>query len=233
LLADRLAEGPLPLAAALEYAAALANALGEFHREGRAHGDVVPGALCVSERGAILLPPPLDRRTHAATPREDVSATGAVLREMLAGSVSAGGRIHQAASKLAAECLNQGDTPTDLHRLAVRLRVLRVMAQLHEERRTAASRRAEPEIGPTAAVPPAEPGPSPSARVAPLLAPRNPAGALQLDERCPRCRGQVFPSSPHGLFDWFLALLCIRVRRCHSCYYRYFRVLGLPVVRED
>jgi hypothetical protein len=105
-LAARMAEGPLPLAAVLGYAGDVAKELGELHHSGAAHGEVAPVAIRLNERGALLLPS--HGRARAANPREDVSAFGAVLSEMLAGNGGAGGAIREAASRLAAGCLASG-----------------------------------------------------------------------------------------------------------------------------
>lgn len=217
-----MAEGPLPLTAVLEYAADVAKLLGELHRGGAAHGEVALTAIRVNESGALLLPS--HGRGRAANPREDVSAFGAVLGEMLAGNDSAGGGIHEAAFRLAADCLTFGDVVPDLRRLALQFRVLRVLARLHAERRIPAAR-------PPAA--PEESRPSPCAQLEQNLAPANPEAVLRPDRACPRCGGPVFPSSPRTLFDRILCLLRIRLRRCQWCYYRYFRVFGVRISRGN
>ena len=221
-LAARMAEGPLPLAAVLGYAGDVAKELGELHHSGAAHGEVAPVAIRLNERGALLLPS--HGRARAANPREDVSAFGALLSEMLAGNGGTGGAIREATSRLAAGCLASGDVAPDLCRLAVQLRVLRVLARFREEPPVSAS----PQPAATA-----ESKPSPSPPVEQILPSGNPDAALQPTNECPRCSGPVFRSRPCTLVERILFLLGIRPRRCHACYYRYFRVFGARISRRD
>jgi len=216
-----MAEGPLPLTAVLEYAADVAKVLGDLHRGGVAHGEVAPVAIRVKERGAILLP--AHGRAGAADPREDVSALGAVLREMLAGNGSAGDGLHEAALRLAAGCLTFGDVAPDLQKLALQCRVLRVLARFQGERRVPAARQLAPA---------AESKPSPDAQVEPIPTPGKSKTARRPDEECPLCCGPVFPSSAHSLFDRILGLGRIRLRRCHYCNYRFYRVFGVRISRR-
>ena len=220
-LADRMAEGPLPLTAALEYAADVAKVLGELHRSGTAHGEVALMVIRVNEGRALLLPS--HGCARAANPREDVSAFGAVLCEMLAGDDSVGDGVHEAAFRLAAGCLAFGNVAPDLRRLALQFRVLRVLARIHEERRTPAARQ------PAA---PAESKPSPCAQAEQILTPWNSETEVRPDKKCPCCGGPVFRSSPRTLSERILSHLGIRFRRCHWCYYRYFRVFGVRIGRE-
>ena len=220
-LADRMAEGPLPLTAVLEYAADVAKVLGELHRGGAAHGEVALVAIRVNESGALLLPS--HGRGRAANPREDVSAFGAVLCEMLAGDDRAGDGLHEAAFRLAAGCLAFGNVAPDLRRLALHLRVLGVLARLHEERRTPAARQ------PAA---PTESKPSPGAQAGEILTPWNSETERWADKECPWCGGPVFRSCPRTLSERILSHLGIRFRRCHWCYYRYFRMFGVRIGRE-
>ena len=54
-LADRLKRGPLPVAQALEYAAQIADALSNAHRQGIVHRDLKPSNVMLTAEGAKLL----------------------------------------------------------------------------------------------------------------------------------------------------------------------------------
>jgi len=95
-LAQRLAEGRIPVADALRYAMMIAESLRKLHDAGTAHGAVAPGNIVLSANSVELSPP---RRTAEVTPysapemihgrpaeaASDVFSFGAVLYEMLAG----------------------------------------------------------------------------------------------------------------------------------------------------
>jgi hypothetical protein len=97
-LAQRLAEGRLPIAEALRYAMQLAECLGKLHDAGKAHGSVTPSNLVVVAGGVELLPAP-EGSSGAITPytapevvqgrtadaRSDVFGFGAILFEMITG----------------------------------------------------------------------------------------------------------------------------------------------------
>ena len=67
-LANRLANGPLPTAEVLRYAAEIADALDKAHRQGLVHRDLKPGNVMLTKSGAKLLDFGLARVTAAAAP---------------------------------------------------------------------------------------------------------------------------------------------------------------------
>jgi hypothetical protein len=215
-LADCLAGGPLPLTAALGYAAAMARTLGSLHREGLAHGGVVPEAIRVSGRSAVLSSPGGD--AEAATPRDDASAFGAVLEKMLTGAGQCGDPIHDEALHLAARCSSAGEGAADLRKVATQIRVLRLMAELRDRK---------PRLPATPPPVRANPSPEPAAKAPPT--PENRKPAIRPLAKCPHCNGPVHQSRASGFSEQVLHLLRFPLRRCHWCYRRYTSILGVPV----
>ena len=182
--------GPLPLTAALAYAAAVARALGQLHSEGLTHGNIAPAAIRLTPNGVILLPP--SGRAQLPCRCEDVSAFGALLGEMLTCSHSAGGRVHEAASRLAAGCLASREAAADICKLSIQLRVLQLQARVLETQGAAVPPRPEPELN--------TPAPSAPVKCLPVLEDVPRAFVPGPFEECPRCIGPVFPSSPCSVF---------------------------------
>ncbi len=97
-LAQRLAEGRLPVSEALRYAMQLAEALRKLHDAGRWHGALSPSNLGLHSNAVELLAPP-DGSTRMVTPYtapevvqgspadnySDIFSFGAILFEMLTG----------------------------------------------------------------------------------------------------------------------------------------------------
>jgi Tol biopolymer transport system component len=108
-LADRLAHGPLPLAAVLKYGKQVANALAAAHAKGIAHRDLKPQNIMIAKSGAKVLDfgiaktsdpsltetdaiigtpaymAPEQLRGRPADARSDLYALGLVLRDMAEG----------------------------------------------------------------------------------------------------------------------------------------------------
>jgi eukaryotic-like serine/threonine-protein kinase len=95
-LAQRLAEGRIPLSEALTCSMILAEALRKMHDSGRAHGAVSPSNIVIGGSGLELLPALLPSGAtpytapevlegHQPDARSDIFSFGAVVYEMLTG----------------------------------------------------------------------------------------------------------------------------------------------------
>jgi Tol biopolymer transport system component len=98
LLAEKLAQGPLPPEEALRYAIEIGAALNRAHSRGMVHGGLSPFSIMISSTGARVLQPlgefddraapyrsPEQVRGEAPDWRSDVFAYGALLYEMVSG----------------------------------------------------------------------------------------------------------------------------------------------------
>jgi hypothetical protein len=100
-LALRMSQGRIPVADALRYAMALAEALRKIHESGHVHGAVSPGVIAVSPAGLELLPAlgsvgeisaytaPEVVEGRAPDVRSDVYSFGVILYELLTGRAAA------------------------------------------------------------------------------------------------------------------------------------------------
>ena len=143
-LANRLAEGPLPLPVVLRFATDVAAALRELHEVARGHGEVSTATVVLRPPGAALLPPNgLQRMVDLPA---DVAAFGAVLYEMLTGvkpprdgSLAAPQErvpragfagLRAAATRLAVKCLAAPpDQAPTIQMVVTEVRLLNVLAQ--------------------------------------------------------------------------------------------------------
>jgi hypothetical protein len=97
-LAQRMGEGPLPAAEAINYALQLADALSKLREAGKSHGAVTPANLALVA-GTVELLPAVEAGSRSITPytapevvqggqadaRSDLFSFGAILFEMLTG----------------------------------------------------------------------------------------------------------------------------------------------------
>jgi serine/threonine protein kinase len=116
-LADRLAEGRMPLGEAVEVLDALCDVVGEAHRRGAVHGSLQPSAVRVSgdrvtvaglgdpgtaPPAAVLFLSPQQLEGKPADERADVFALGVIGYLAITGADAFGGEGTDAASRLAA-----------------------------------------------------------------------------------------------------------------------------------
>jgi serine/threonine protein kinase len=76
-LAQRLMDGPLPIAQAMTYSIQIADALDKAHRKGIVHRDLKPGNVMITKSGATLLDFGLAKQ-HPGSPFLDQAGTGPV-----------------------------------------------------------------------------------------------------------------------------------------------------------
>jgi hypothetical protein len=138
-----LAQGPLPLDAALRYATEIASALREMHLDGRAHGSVDPEHAVVRSTGIVLLTP--ERRGYT-DPLGDLTGFGLMLYAMLTGKrpsreelrlvpakpaiVRGPAAVRASATRLAERCITaERETAPDMQKVLTEVRLLHVMAK--------------------------------------------------------------------------------------------------------
>jgi eukaryotic-like serine/threonine-protein kinase len=166
-LAERLAEGKIPVPEALRYATILGEELRKLHDGGRVHGAVAPAGITVTADGLELLPPPVSAGEvspytapevvagNPADTRSDLFSFGAVLYEMLTGRRAFEGDTPAALAESIAGAAPEGSGSPVVDRFlaqclakdpAARLqRIQKVLLEL--KLLTVAARRAEPQAG--------------------------------------------------------------------------------------
>ncbi len=242
-LADRIAQGPLPLAYALRCATDIALAMRDLHADGRAHGRVEAATVLLRGRGASLAAP-LGRSAHISI-RTDVAAFGRVLHQMLTGhkpgshsaaisghSVSRKGAagLHDSALRLAERCYaSPAETAPTMQKVLTEVRLLAVIArQADEEEGTTGFEDDNGEA--SAAAESARESREDGESEAPRASRHHPLPVLIKGELCPRCGGNcIRKSKPRTTWERILTSLGITIRRCHRCYYRYIMILQAPI----
>ena len=226
-LADRLAEGRLPLDQALGCAADLAMALRELHAGGRAHGAVTPVFVALEPSRAVLLPAP--GSAASATPSGDVAAFGALLYEMLVGRKATGSAfapaivrspygtawtpVYQSALRVAEKCLaGNPDVLPSFQNIATEVRLLLVVARRPQGASETAS------LGVRGPVPEFSEDP----------------GSTLTDLICPRCGADdVHISARRSPFEHFLGRFEISFFRCRRCFHRFLLIFGIKIPKKE
>jgi hypothetical protein len=228
-LADMLARGPLPFAAALRCATEIAAALRDLHAQGRGHGRVEAGSVVIGLPGAQLLP----SRSYweEGLPARDIREFGALLSRMLTGTDSSPAGVRAAALQVAARCAGEGGAQPSLRYVVMELRLLTMMLRIQETRkRTAAP--APFLVAPATPFLPA----SESAALRPASfgqATSEPPQAQPAGGNCPNCDNPVvFVSRPHSAFENLLDRIKVPICRCHRCYHRYVVFARLKIGKE-
>jgi hypothetical protein len=181
-LAEILADGPLPLEAALRHATEIATALREMHLDGRAHGSVEAQHVYIKSGAAILVTP--ERRGYP-DPLDDLAGFGMVLYAMLTGKppgeelrlipgkppvMKGPAAVRAAATRLAEKCLTaERETAPDLQKILTEVRLLHVMSKQFQPE--ASSLFAVPAPPPPPSFPPAQPLEVYAGKVPPIINP--------------------------------------------------------------
>jgi len=217
-LAERLRQGPLTLAYALQCAADIAVALGQLHAQARTHGNVNAGTVYVRDSSAHLAP-----GTGQESELHDVKCFGIVLHQLLHGfgttpgqAIKTTDRLVASATELARRCIS-AEGARAIRRVVVEVRVLAILAR---------QRSAEPA--------PAHPLPAVVAPAATAEFDLRPSRSLQATaEACPKCGSHyVYASKPRTWTERLTMKLGVSLHRCHRCYHRYCTLIGLRLSKN-
>jgi hypothetical protein len=218
----------LALEFALQCATDVAVALRNLHAQGLTHGRVCAESVFLRDTTARLALGPSEL---VVSRNADVCGFGTVLFQLVHGfeppveqPEQDGDSLVSAATELAYRCIEASprDGP-DVRRVLVELRLLALMAR---------QRKVSPET------PVAASRPRPSALEAPLVAPDFNLGTVQEllpgEERCPRCQSAyVYESKPRTWFEGLLSRFHVSLHRCHRCYHRYWKAMGISIGKES
>lgn len=230
-LADRLAQGQLPIDQVLGCAADLALRLKELHAAGQAHGAVTPVFVGLEPTRAVLLPAAGSEST--ATRRGDVTAFGSLLYEMLTerkpaaeGFANAVRRcpygpgwadVYESALRVAEKCLAaDANALPNFQNIASELRLLLVIAR-------------GPAVAPASVAERPRQASKPAATPAAVEEAEDPSLTLT-DLECPRCGADdVHFSARRTGFERFLARFDVSLFRCHRCFHRFMVIFGVRI----
>ena len=238
-LAERLSGGPLPVAAALGYAAQIGRELRTLHSAGGVHGQVEAVKIQVGPGGASLAP---GESAAGQDARRDVRGWGAVLYEMLTGEhipadaplcmpVPEGPRtgadsLLPASKRLALKCLGvPPGKPVTMAQAYSEVRVLALLARQYQVEASLAGPGAT--AGSDRHRGPAWWGEDPAGEI---RTPRRPAGLAVAS--CPKCRSTSLVSShPRTLIERMLVGWGSSLKRCDHCNHRWITVGGVRFSR--
>ena len=139
-LAERLAEGPIPVDQALRHAAQLGEELRKIHDSGKSHGSVSPASILVTGDGVELT----GGMGDATGIPNDIFAFGTVLAEMMQANSDGSDAGEHSTAPLIASCLSRNpvERPPSMQKVLLELKLASLAAR-HSER---AAKRVAPEV---------------------------------------------------------------------------------------
>jgi len=127
-LADRIARGPLPLQVALRCAIEIAGTLRDMHAQGLVYGAVSSHLIILHQAGAALRQ--TGGLTHLGDGHGDVTAFGAVLREMVRREADGDGGLQALRGEMRALAVRCREEALDMKQVLIALRLLALQARL-------------------------------------------------------------------------------------------------------